>query len=265
MRLIVSGLQGSPTPKLRERGKRLSRWVEILAAKTPAERHAAIRRLPVIITESVPTDGRGGVVKRYVAGGKARLEMFVPIALPAPEEEVEEQLLGGPRVTEGPSRDDCYYEGEPSPCVTQQDIDDLGVVIADAEVEIESLQDDYDTSVAEYEEYCDQNPWDCEGEEQPIASGPALNVFGCGTERVAAAGAIVTAAATTYLAAEAGGFVAGVAATITTTAAAVATGALVGVAVVAAGYAVYSWWTCKDTIVKVPRGLNYLPPFEPVY
>jgi hypothetical protein len=59
---------------------RTLRWLDIITAKTADERHRRIRQLPVTIVASEPTDGRVGLVKAFVAGGKSRIEMFFPQA-----------------------------------------------------------------------------------------------------------------------------------------------------------------------------------------
>jgi hypothetical protein len=237
---------------MRIQGERLAPWVGILQAKNPTERYAAVSRLSVTIVESIPGDGRRGVLKTYIAGGKARLQRFIPVAQEAASSENSDEPQGGPRATtvntgrwkldgdggcywddvedgpdqcspvaatthgrwkldgnggcywldndDGPDQCDpyegrwksdgnggcywdgteegvdqcspstppsgvCYYQGEQDTCVTQQALDDLSAQAAAAEADIELMEDQFNASYALYEEYCNENPWDCEEDE----------------------------------------------------------------------------------------------------
>lgn len=74
-------------------------WIAIAKANTPAERHDAIKRLPVTIVVSRPADGRHGIVKTYVAKGKARSQRFVAgVEAGNDDDELGVRVGGGPRV-----------------------------------------------------------------------------------------------------------------------------------------------------------------------
>lgn len=84
--------QTSGSPKTAERATRLLRLLDIATAKTASERHEKIRKLPVTITMFPAADGRNGIVKNFVVGGKTRMRRFIPsvpthTSTTAPEDE----------------------------------------------------------------------------------------------------------------------------------------------------------------------------------
>jgi hypothetical protein len=108
--------------------------LDVIAAKTPAERHDSIRKLGVVVQTSRANDGRSGVVKTYVVDGKARLKRFVPAASTAssgtPFEVVSEKHLGGPATSESDTTGrwkigdtGCYWDANdsgPDQCTQNQ-------------------------------------------------------------------------------------------------------------------------------------------------
>jgi hypothetical protein len=152
----------------------------------------------------------------------------------------------------------CYYQGEPDTCATEQELDDLSTLLAAAEADIELMEDQYESEYAEYEEWCDENPGQCD-EEESLRSGPTSDdVFGCGAEAVAAVGAVAGAALTVV------SFKSMVTAGLVTSVGGVLAAALVGGVVVGiAAIAVSSWWSCWRAIPRIPAAGRL--PAEPAH
>jgi hypothetical protein len=93
LRQVIESMRQSSDAGLRRTGQRLSVWLMIATAKTPAERHQAVARLEVSTMLSRPGDGRRGVLKTYVAKGKPRLQRLVAgMTLPTVHVESHEGL-----------------------------------------------------------------------------------------------------------------------------------------------------------------------------
>ena len=220
MRLRLLELRDSKDPKVGGRAARALQWLDIARATTATARHEAIRRLPVTITRSAPVDGRRGTVKSYASHGKVRLQVFVPEVRRAVA--IEEGTAAG---DQGPSasgtgrwKDDgqggCYwdpyddgpnqcepppepptetcYDGEP-PCLTDQETEDLEIAVAAAEAEVDMLQQEIDAEAAAYEQYCNQNPWDCD-DGVPLSGPSAGDMWGCGFKTTTAVAGVAAAA-----------------------------------------------------------------------
>lgn len=142
----------------------LELWIDIAAAKTRAERHEKILKLPVKIVVSSPTDGRVGVIKSFVAGGRTHARLFIP----APEAtSMPDEQSSGPAVSESPvAQDQCYDDdGTPDTCATEQDAEDLIAVASDTEAEAEGYQ-------AEADGWCQQTGCDDSDPATGSAYGP---------------------------------------------------------------------------------------------
>jgi hypothetical protein len=105
--------------RLRRLGDRLKTWIPIVSAKTNAERHTAVQKLPVNVLQSKPGDGRHGIFKTFVAGGKPRIQRFVPSVAISTDDGTEE--IGGPRENraeestgrwKGGASGSCYWDAE---------------------------------------------------------------------------------------------------------------------------------------------------------
>jgi len=239
LRAQLAVLLDSSDPEVVARGRQLSAFVDFAAATTRAERHAAVEKLAVKILISPSKDGRAGIVKSFVAGGKVRASEFVPAAIftvPNTGDEPDAARSGGPRVIEmdgrwksdgfggcywdgadsgsnqcqppgrwksgascywdandsGPDQcsppppsnppAECYYEGSSSGCATQQDRDDALALVASATAESEALQAQANSDWAEYQDYCSQNPQDCQDEDSDLwrpVHGPACDKIDC--------------------------------------------------------------------------------------
>ena len=130
-----------------------------LNATTDAERHKSIRRLPVTVTESAATDGRAGVVKSFFARGKERLRLFVPTD-PRAVSESSADHLSRPMEESAALEEECF-EGEPGPCSTSEEMEDLAITVAYTQAEIA-----YQTAVFE-------GAYQGGGEEEVALSGPS--------------------------------------------------------------------------------------------
>jgi len=107
---------------------------------------------------------KAGVVDLDAVKLLARPQL-VPSAPPSPAniEQMRQQLLAR-RSSADPKN------------AKRQEVEDAAIATAELSVEIEVGQADYDALTVEIEDYCNQNPWDCEGtsvEAPPFASGPS--------------------------------------------------------------------------------------------
>jgi hypothetical protein len=82
--------------------------LDIASATTAAERHAAIRRLPVRVIKSTPSDAKPGTLMSFVARGKTRIQLFVPAerahAAEGAPEESDQPSVSGPFVSANTGR-----------------------------------------------------------------------------------------------------------------------------------------------------------------
>jgi hypothetical protein len=194
MRTRALALKGSSVPFEARLGGVLFNIVDI-STSSGAEKHNKIKRLPVSMVETKSVDGRQGTVKNFVARGKTHFSVFVPAPNTGVVPDLETiELSPGPN--EGNSSGtrnefDCYG-GEPEPCATQQEMDDFMSFLAYQQSEMELIQIEVDAGLAEIENYCSQNPWECE---EPV-SGPSdsSDCFGKCTDQAVAAlvGAVMT-------------------------------------------------------------------------
>jgi hypothetical protein len=107
-------------------------------------------------------------------------------------------------VVERPAGRECDYEGQRDTCATEQEVEDAAIVTAQLGVDVDVAQTDHAALSAEIQDYCNQNPWDCEGtsvETPPFTSGPTP----CGAkskcyEQAVTALVALGAAAATHLA-----------------------------------------------------------------
>lgn len=165
----LTGLKFSTDPRTVARATRLLQYLDIATAKTPAERHARIQKLPVTITTAPATDGRDGVVKSFAAGGKIRLRLFVANIGHAPEESTAHRA--------GPAVGDECYDGAEEPCATPEEMDDMAAALADAQAEGESDEANYESEYNDYMSWCGQTPDGCN--DAPVFhSGPSADATG---------------------------------------------------------------------------------------
>ena len=147
--------QNGADSRITTKAARLLLWLDIASARSDSERHDLIRRLPVSITESAPTDGRLGTVKEFVAGGKVRVSLFTPATFPpvsvAP---ALSERVSGPSPAEVAAGRECYYEGQPADCATEEEIEDAAIAAADLSYQVEIEQADCDAVSQEIAEYC---------------------------------------------------------------------------------------------------------------
>lgn len=254
----------SANPKTAERATRLLRWLDIAGANTAAERHEKIRNLPVTITTSPATDGRNGVVRNYIAGGKIRMRRFIPSLEQLGSEERNE-----PEQPSGPAaREECY-DNEPEPCATQQEMEDYDIVLAETQYELEWYESENNAAYEEYSNFCSSHP-EYEGCQDPnadqIISGPSARAFaGCWTQAGYATqwvGVGLVNLGFRY-AARAGAAAMGT--TLSAATVAASTAALVGSAFMA-GYYVGSFIDCKVQQMYEPTfNSNHFYSYEPVY
>jgi len=220
-------------------------WVDVLSAPTAAERHSRVQMLE--------------------AAKKPRPAHFPPLAAaPLP-------TSTAPESASGPSADICGYDGEPGPCLTLEETEDYMTLLLDIEWELQIAYDDALAADAEVDQYCTQNPWDCE---DGVSSGPSAfegsDFAPCRGETIGAIGGVLSgialwagtwtvfsgSAGAITAAGVAGAATAGLAAgAAVTVVAGVAAGALVAVGAVVMAY------DCLRARVRVPTTAPYL--FEP--
>ena len=86
------------------------------------------------------------------------------------------------------------WDGEP-PCISEGEMEDLAITVADTLAELEALEDDLNAEIANYEWFCSQNPSSCaEHVLQPSGPSSVSDIANCwskaGVATVAVAGAI---------------------------------------------------------------------------
>jgi hypothetical protein len=169
MRSVLIGFKTAriKTPEdrwLAQRASHLLVILDILTTNSASERHNKIRQLPVEITRSPSTKGPAGTVATFVVNDKTQLEVFTPTPATSASPHVPE--TGRPSGPSAPPVTDDCYDG-PGPCVTQEEMDDIGIAIAYA-------QADLDTGWSDYYAGCDYDPEDCAfAPEIDFASGPS--------------------------------------------------------------------------------------------
>lgn len=113
--------KASAKPRVVRAAEKQLRMLDIVEAKTLAERHDLIRALPVSIVTTQATDGRSGTLKRFVVEGQTRFQVFMPSSSLLPMARPEVGRTSGPSAEPAPV--DCY-DG-PEPCITWAEMDDL--------------------------------------------------------------------------------------------------------------------------------------------
>lgn len=212
-----------PNARRADLAKRTLLLLDVATAKNAAERRAKIRQLPIEIVVSAATDGRKGTVRSYIAGGKVRLQRFVPDAPPPARNAVhlsldaEEGPARGPAIRtgiwRGEGNDGCvwdpYAEGADE-CTPWQVCADAGVV---GECSTESEQEAHDSEIswvdyqvdllnadiaafnADVDYYCTNNPWACEEDTRGPSPVPCNQIMDCIQWGVASGIAVGAAAA----------------------------------------------------------------------
>jgi len=188
MRVARAGLERrakSSNQMVAARARKTLTWLNIMEADTPARRRELIRSLPVSIVRSVRADGRGTTVK-YVANGKTRFERFEPTNQ-IQNQNPESSEPSGPMAAISAfaaivPNDDCY-DG-PAPCITQGEMDDLGIEIAWLGADLEAAENEYNETCGTYPESC-SSP-----RAAGFVSGPAANE--CSDEATAAVMAFIS-------------------------------------------------------------------------
>lgn len=245
-----------------ERMARMLVRLELLAAKTHSERRSLIRRLPVEVVTSAAADGRAGVTKSYLVGGKVRLQTYVPAA----SHGVSSGPSGDALPSDDSAREECW-EGEEEPCATEEEMDEAGILIAWAVEDAAYQHAQVEALNAEYAAYCSQNPWACEAPADEVSSsGPsACSEFaGCGDHAYKATVAAVAfvgssaLAVDDYLSVRAAGKKWSVLRWVGRTASVVA-------ATAAAGYFIGSYIDCRALMNQMPESGSLGPYwYEPV-
>lgn len=181
MRPQLVALANGPNPVRASRARRTLAWLEIVVAKTPAERHVWIRRLPAATVRPAPADGRIGVTKSLMAGRRIRMMSLTP-ARPRPGTKDMVTSSGPADVDDmGSLGAECFFDDQPDECATEQELEDADIMAAQLDYETSLAHADYEATLADYDYYCSQNPWACDGL-QPEAlipsSGPCADVIG---------------------------------------------------------------------------------------
>jgi len=134
--------------------EKLERLLALMTAPTTKERRAALSHLGVTIRRSVATDN-SGTSKEYLVRGKVQVRVFEPFSVD------EQPSVGGPSTVEesiaATSLDDCY----PDTCATEEDLEAVDAMAAWLHSETDAGWESYNTTSAEIDEYCSENPWDC--------------------------------------------------------------------------------------------------------
>lgn len=141
----------TPENQLRERARSLrrsvlaardaSRWdpaaidaillrLDIAEARSGEEQRRLVQQLPVTVTT---TRTSRGTTHYYIAGGKIRLEHFIPLR-PSPRLPEPEEPASGPSAeSEASSQMVCYDDdNQPDECATDQEIAEGDMIAADA-------------------------------------------------------------------------------------------------------------------------------------
>ncbi len=251
---LRANLKALPDAKRSQSVEDLLLRLDVALATTPQERHEAVRRLPLVITSEPARDGRNGLIRRYLAGGKTRIDGFIHAA---------SEINQTPN--SGPSSSELCTDDEPEPCATEQEMNDFLAELTGESQAVATAEAEYNATDSEYQSFCNQNPGSCDlpgFEEEPVVSGPNCIFEGCFGKGAAAAGNVVLAAGAIAVAdakasrAIATGTRVAVAFLSWWTVAAVAT-------VVIAAVAVAEYTDCKNAAVRLPAH-NLTHWFEPV-
>jgi hypothetical protein len=155
------------SPQQREKFAGIIQLLDVMDAKTVAQRHERIRRLPVTIRAwSGISAGRQGVWKEFMHRSGRSHRMFFPQNRDTSSGEQVGTLSEQPShelVSEdaapnshGSSRlpwcqytdiNGVFWEGE---CATEQDMEDLAIMVASAQAEAESLESQAEEEINEY-------------------------------------------------------------------------------------------------------------------
>ncbi len=110
-------------PKSSALAARQLKLLDAVTGKTPAERHAAILRMGVRISEAPANDGRSGMIKTFTVDGKPRVRVFTPaagrIVNPSQIDPLEKDA-GGPSDSSAKTGrwkidgSNCYWDGNDS-------------------------------------------------------------------------------------------------------------------------------------------------------
>lgn len=142
---ILLKMKRSKNPATIAKAERLELWAAIVTADSQPERHALIQQLGVRTTVTAKPDG---VLKVFAAGGKPRVQVFVPdgAAMRWPTMAPAESEVIAPEL--------CYLDEE-EPCATQEEMDDYAATLAAAEADNGA----WEAEIAATNAYCEQN--DC--------------------------------------------------------------------------------------------------------
>ena len=244
-------MQAAPGP-LGKHAKRILQLLDLAApSMSPAERHAQLRTLGFAVSKTTSDDG---TLSTFTVNGRARFRVFALPGAPAhgvrPDGFIQPDGTGGPSALAG-SEDDCYYDGQPEECATDQEKEDY---VAWAY----SVADEW---AGVYNDVANTN-WDVPDAAR-FTSGPSVDdnemYFGCWGESAVALGSAGAAWAT----AELSGSAVHVAFTIARVAIsweAILVGSLV-VAAVGATYLVYKCAAGREPAddAGIPRGSMTAP------
>ena len=123
----IRAMNNTGDQKVIARAARLKLLLDIASATTSADTHKLVAQLPVQIVRSAPTDGRSGVVKSFISGGKTRARLFVPAPVDITVSSANEiGSQSGPSASTGRwklSNEGCYWDandGGPDQCSPNQ-------------------------------------------------------------------------------------------------------------------------------------------------
>jgi len=150
---------GPEAKRLAARASAGLRYLQIAGAG-PQERHALIRALPVTVQSVAASDGRNGVMRTYVARGRAVFTVFVPAGADVNGHGEADAPDGSMPKAERPTNPLCTDEEfGPGECPTEWELDDALILIADLEAEEAILTADLGNGWDQQEAYC--NTYGC--------------------------------------------------------------------------------------------------------
>ncbi len=160
-------MRQSKIPKIAARGRRLLLLLEAVYSVTSSEKRAKLLtvralRLQSRLGTAVPEGERSRKLSTDSSSYSAARTLRPRSDSPS-----------GPFVPTS----DCYLE-ESEPCMTETEMDDEELYLDEVIAEIDDAQWDLDSDISVYEDYCSQNPWNCEEGSGP-ESPDGASIVGC--------------------------------------------------------------------------------------
>jgi hypothetical protein len=164
--------------------------IDALSAPTAAEYHARLQKLPIKVTHTPSGTSVEGTLTTFAIKNVVRLRLFTaPVVAVGDDTSAPAEGPGGPREPDAAAtvaaQEECYDDyGQPTACATEQDRQDAIVTAIAIDDEASALESEMNQQWAEYEAYCNDNPWACEGSEGEAVGGPSAMDSGarCGSE-----------------------------------------------------------------------------------